>query len=223
MKILIDCGHGIDTHGKCSPDASHNMVSSPYYFREYAWAREVGAMVCSLLMFRGYDAELLVQEVNDVPLKERTQRANKLCKILGRENVLLVSIHVNAAKSDAKWHEARGWSIFTSPGKTKSDDLAMCIFKVAEAEFKDPNREYAKTFNLGDRQKPIRSDWSDGDADWEANLWMLTKTDCTAVLVENFFQDNKEDVKYLKSDKGKGSCAHVIAQGVEDYLERARV
>ncbi len=222
MKILIDCGHGIDTPGKRSPDASHNMTKSPYYFREYAWAREVGAAVCCMLMFEGYDAELIVSEEKDIPLRERTDRVNKICRVLGRDNVLLVSVHVNAAKSDAQWHDARGWCAYTSPGKTKADDLATCMYEVAKTEFLDPNLPYAQAFNFGGRQKPIRSDWTDGDADHEANFWMLTKTECPAVLVENFFQDNKEDVAFLKSDKGKGSCIHVIVQGIENYLASLR-
>lgn len=220
MKILIDVGHGIDTPGKRSPDASRNMTTSPYYFREYKWARDIGAAVCCLLMFEGYDAELIVSEETDVPLKVRTERVNKICRLLGKENVLLVSIHVNAAASDKQWHDARGWCAFTSPGKTKADDLATCMYEVAQKEFLDPNREYYKSFNFGGRQKPIRSDWSDGDPDHEAKFWMLTQTNCPAVLVENFFQDNKEDVAFLKSDKGRGSCIHVISQGIEDYITK---
>jgi len=220
MKILIDCGHGVDTPGKRSPDASRNMKNSPYYFREYAWAREIGAAVCSVLKCEGYDAELLVTEEKDIALSERTDRVNKICRKLGKDNVTLISIHVNAAKSDQQWHDARGWCAYTSPGKTKSDDLASCIYEVAQKEFVTPGTEYAKTFNFQGKQKPIRSDWSDKDADYEANFWMLTKTNCPAVLIENFFQDNKEDVLFLKSSRGHGSCIHVIVQGVEDYLSR---
>ena len=217
MKILIDCGHGINTVGKCSPDASKGIVTSPYYFKEYAWAREVGAMVCFLLQSEGYDAELIVQEEVDIPLQDRTNRVNKICYDLGKSNVILISIHVNAAASDAQWHDARGWSIYTSPGNTKSDALATCIFKVAEKEFSTPGCDYLKNFKSG-KQKPIRSDYSDGDPDYESNLWMLSKTSCPAVLVENFFQDNREDVYYLKSYSGKSSCAKVMVKGIKDYI-----
>lgn len=218
MKILIDCGHGINTVGKCSPDASKGEITSPYYFKEYAWAREVGAMVCCLLDSRGYDAEIIVQEETDVTLQERVNRVNNICRSLGKNNVILVSIHVNAAASDSKWHDARGWSIYTSPGKTKSDDLASCIFKVAEKEFADSGSEYMKNFKTGGKQKPVRSDNTDGDPDYESNLYILAKTNCPAVLVENFFQDNKDDVVYLKSYNGKSSCAKVIVQGIINFF-----
>ena len=111
-------------------------------------------------------------------------------------------------------------AIYTTPGQTKSDLLATEMFEVAKKEFYDPNREYAQTFDFRGRQKPIRSDWSDGDADYEAAFWMLRKTWCTAVLVENFFQDNKLDVAYLNSDKGRGSCAYVMSEGIINYIEK---
>jgi len=38
------------------------------------------------------------------------------------------------------------------------------------------------------------------------------------VLTENFFQDNKEDVKYLLSDKGLGDCIECHVRGIEYYL-----
>ena len=68
MKILIDNGHGIETPGKRSPDAVKNKFSSPLYFREYKWCREVSCMICDLLQAEGFDAELLVPEIQDVSL-----------------------------------------------------------------------------------------------------------------------------------------------------------
>jgi N-acetylmuramoyl-L-alanine amidase len=44
---------------------------------------------------------------------------------------------VNAAASDGKWHNATGWEIYTSPGKTKADDLATCLFEAARYNLKD--------------------------------------------------------------------------------------
>ena len=220
MKLLIDNGHGDNTPGKCSPAASLGQIYSKYYLKEYAWTRTEACRVADLLMFDGFDVELLVPEVWDVPLATRTARVNEWCRKLGAENVLCISIHVNAAKSDHQWHDARGWCAFTSPGKTKADLLATEMYNVALEEFYDPNREYAQTFYFGGKQKPVRCDWSDGDPDQEAKFWMLTKTNCPTVLVENFFQDNKEDVLYLRSLKGQGSCAHVITQGISNYFDK---
>ncbi len=73
MKILIDNGHGVNTPGKRSPDGR---------FLEYRYNREIARAVVEHLQLRGYDTELVVPEKEDISLKERVNRANKLsCQI----------------------------------------------------------------------------------------------------------------------------------------------
>ena len=88
MKILIDNGHGCNTPGKRSPDGR---------FREYAYTRYIAKAVVADLRDLGYDAERIVTEEYDVSLSARCSRVNAWCAELGKRNVLLVSIHVNAA------------------------------------------------------------------------------------------------------------------------------
>ena len=88
MKIFIDNGHGLMTAGKRSPDGQ---------FREAFYNREIAKRVVADLVDRGYDAELLVPEDDGVSLEERVRRVNTACFLLGKSNVMLVSIHVNAA------------------------------------------------------------------------------------------------------------------------------
>ena len=221
--ILIDNGHGKDTPGKCSPDASLGKINSPLYFREYAWARKCAQGICDVLTFEGYTAFLLVKEEEDIPLKDRTNRIKAYCRTYGTENIIVVSIHVNAAKSDKKWHEARGLAVYTSPGQTKSDILATCIYDAAVEELtkRTYGHPYGNSFGPEDgKQKPIRSDWSDGDPDHEAKFWMLTQHPATAVLVEHFFQDNKKDVEFLKSNEGLGACIQLNVEGIETYIKK---
>lgn len=114
MKIFIDNGHGIETPGKRSPDGK---------FLEYQYNRIIASRVIAELLDCGYDASLLVPEIFDVPLAERCNRVNAVCNEVGVGNVILVSIHVNAAGSDGKWHKASGWSAYTTPGITRADLL----------------------------------------------------------------------------------------------------
>ena len=192
--ILIDNGHGMETPGKRSPDGS---------FREYAWTREVARMTCDILRAEGYDARLLVPEDRDVSLSERCNRANKFDK----RKSILVSIHNNAAGNGSKWMKARGWSIYTTRGITEADNLAERIWYRAKSVFRWPLtvRSYSSA-SLGH--------------DYEENYYILLHTYMPAVLVEHFFQDNKEDVAYLVTDEAKASCAEVIVEGVKDYLKR---
>lgn len=193
MKILIDNGHGVETPGKRSPDGS---------FREYRWSREVARMVCDALVADGYDAELLVPETKDISLSERCRRANKYSKY----DTILVSIHNNAAGNGSRWMSARGWSIYTTKGITKADYLAECIYQRAKETFIAPLsvRTYSNSQKLAH--------------DWEANFYLLLHSYCPAVLIENFFMDNKADVAFLKKEDGKRTCASVIVEGIKDYL-----
>ena len=97
MKIFIDNGHGLMTAGKRSPDGQ---------FREAFYNREIVKRVVADLVDRGYDAELLLPEDDDVSLEERVRRVSAARFLLGKANVILVSIHVNAAGNGSKWMNA---------------------------------------------------------------------------------------------------------------------
>lgn len=53
---------------------------------------------------------------------------------------------------------------------------------------------------------------------WMVNLYICKHTNCPAVLVENFFQDNKEDVDFLLSEKGKQCVTDIMVEGIKRYL-----
>ena len=194
MKILIDNGHGLMTAGKRSPDG---------LFREAFYNREIARRVVADLVDRGYDAELLVPEDDDVSLAERVRRVNAACLRFGKRNVILVSIHVNAAGNGTKWLNATGWSVYTCSGQTESDKLAECLCEAAIKNF--PGRR-------------IRTDMSDGDMDWEKGFYILRKTLCPAVLTENFFMDNKSDLEFIQSRVGKQTVVDTHVEGIVEYL-----
>ena len=194
MKIFIDNGHGLMTAGKRSPDGQ---------FREPFYNREIAKRVVSDLNDRGLDAELLVPEDDDMSLAERVRRVNAACFLLGKQNVILVSIHVNAAGNGSKWLNATGWSVYTCKGQTASDKLAECLCQAAIKNFP------------GHR---IRTDMSDGDMDWEEGFYILRKSLCPAVLTENFFMDNHSDLEYLQSRAGKQAVVDTHVEGIVEYL-----
>lgn len=212
MKILIDNGHGVNTAGKCSPDKR---------LREYAWARDIARRLEQTLKALGYDAERIVPEETDISLTERCRRVNILCTRLGTANCILVSIHSNAAGGDGKWKTAGGWCVYTSPGRTKADDLATSLWNAANIVLKP----YADRFKVlqaqgvyDRRQVPFRADWSDGDPDYEARFTILTGTRCPAVLTESLFQDNKGDVDFLLSEEGKQAIVNLHVEGIKNYI-----
>lgn len=196
MKILIDAGHGIDTPGKRSPDGS---------FLEYLWNRQVADLVLTGLRASGIDADMVVTETNDITLRTRAMRVNRVCDRMGASNVLLVSIHANTAGNGKSWMNATGWECHTSPGKTRSDALAECFYKSFSAAFPE---------------KRMRRDLSDGDSDKESKFYILTKTRCPAVLLENFFYDNRDECAWLLLEGTKVSIADAIVTGLKMYLKR---
>ena len=199
MVVLIDAGHGIDTLGKRSPDGK---------FREYLWNRQVADLVLARLASRSISCDLVVTETNDIPLKTRVSRVNSVCNRLGKENVLLLSIHSNALGTGKYWMTAKGWSCYTTKGETKSDALAECMYDAFELEFKD---------------RKIRKDYSDGDRDWEENFYIIQKSKCPAVLLENFFYDNEEECHWLLKQETKERVADAIVKGLLIYLSQIEI
>ena len=195
MLILIDNGHGLDTPGKRSPDGK---------FLEATYTREIARRVVADLIDRDYNAEILVPETQDIPLSERVRRINTYCQALGKQNVILISIHVNAAGNGSQWLNATGWSVYTCKGQTESDRLAGILYEAAIKNF--PGRR-------------IRTDFSDGDPDWEEGFYILRKSLCPAVLTENFFMDNHSDLEYLQSRAGKQAVVDTHMEGIVEWLE----
>lgn len=193
-KILIDPGHGINTPGKRSPDGR---------FREYAYNRLIAKAVVQHLKYRGYDAQLLVTEEYDVSLTERIRRANDWCNRIGRRNVILISIHVNAAGHGDKWYNAMGWCCYTSRGQTAGDKLADALYESAAIHLTGHN---------------LRKDYTDGDPDQEADFYILKHTACAAALTENGFQDSVKSLQYLESDEGKRAIVALHVDGIVNYL-----
>lgn len=187
--ILIDNGHGAETPGKCSPDGR---------LREYAWTREIARRVCDKLKALGYDARLLVPELNDVSLRERVRRVNSVCAGAGSDNILLVSIHVNAAGT-GQWHNASGWTAWIAPNASqRSRKLAMLL--------------NAEAVNLNLKGNRSREPFFTG------NFAILRDTKCPAVLTENMFQDNLHDVAYLLSDRGQSEITDLHITAITKYL-----
>lgn len=192
IKILIDNGHGSDTSGKCSPDKR---------LLEYKWSREVAQMIVNKLKSEGYDAERIVTEENDISLKERCRRVNTICSQVGKENCILISVHINAANGTG-WSNATGWSGWVAPNASNnSKKLAKIIY------------EEAATRGLeGNRSVPSGKYWT-------GNFAIVRDTNCTSVLTENLFMTNKKEVDFLLSDEGKQTITDLHVAGLKKYIE----
>lgn len=211
MIILIDNGHGSNTeqNGKYSPKLTSDMNIGGEFtnggrFREWKYNRVIAKQIVDKLKSMDYDARLVVPEDKDISLSERIRRINTICNKEGAGNVLMISVHANAKGNGTAWENAKGWEAYTTRGKTKSDKLADFLYARA-----DKNLEGRK----------IREDWTDGDRDKEADFYMIKKSYCPAVLTENFFYDNKDDLEYMTSDAGVHGVVRLHVEGIVDFIE----
>ena len=197
MIILIDNGHGKDTSGKRSPDGR---------LLEYLYARDIARRMEDKLAHAGKKVMRIVTEETDIHLGERCRRVNDICEMYGTSNVLLVSIHCNAAPpNDSRWHTARGWSAHVSQNSSwKSKLLARHLVAAAE--------ECGLRVRKFSSQVPY----------WTQNLAICRDTRCPAVLTENLFQDNRDDVAFLLSEEGRTTITKVNVLGILEYINDIR-
>lgn len=197
MKILIDNGHGINTLGKTSPDGR---------LKEYEWARDIAGRLEAKLKTKGFDAERIVPETNDISITTRCNRVNAICKQVGAKNVVLVSIHNNAA-GNGSWGTAKGFSVFVSKNASSNSKKFASIF----------TDEAIARKMMGNRSVPAEKYWT---WSWtKADIGILKGTACPAVLTENGFMDNKEECDYLLSEQGKQAFVDLHVAAIEKYIK----
>lgn len=208
--IILDNGHGDNTPGKRSP-WSACKVKPELDFYEWKYNRELIPLLINALCPEGFEVLQLVSEDTDITLAERVRRINNKVKDnAARGNrTLLISLHNNAAGKGDKWTTARGWSAWTTRGQNNSDKLADCLYEAAD-KILPP---------LGQK---VRKDKSDGDADYEADFYILKGANCPAVLIEQMFQDNIEDVKWLLTDEGREALVEIVKDGVKSFVEKMK-
>lgn len=207
--IIFGTAHRLREYGKCSPDGR---------LRECVWSREICSELKAKLESYGYPV-LIDFEPLDLPktmqtpnstierqreLALRVNYVNEVCRQEGASNVLYVSVHVDASGKDGQWHNAHGWSVRVYPkASPQSRRLAGCLF------------DAAKGHGLHMRQPHETQKY------WEQSLYVLKHTQCPAVLTENMFQDNREDVDFLLSDEGRHAIMRAHVEGILNYLEQS--
>lgn len=190
MFIVLDCGHSKNTSGKRSPDGR---------FREYEYNRRLGKEIGKRLSQLGinwcftYDTE----DEKDLALTDRANVANRMSKMYGAKNVLLVSIHHNACGNGKEWINATGWEIYTTKGDTISDKYAKVFVESA--------REVLPQYG-----RKIRGHN-------EADFTVIKKTVCPSVLIEYGFFTNKQEMEWMMTDEALDAFATLTVNAIKKF------
>lgn len=186
--VFLDAGHGgLDSSGKyvTAPSKQYKHSRGEFHgggwFYEGVWNRVLTYRVAAKLRNLNIQHIVVSHEYVDNSLTYRVDMANWYAKRVSK--TLYISNHSNAMGSG----QARGFEVYSSPGRTKSDDVV--------------NLHIQNVKDLLGSSIDYRYDTSDGDLDKEANFYVLRQTTMAAILVEHLFFDNYEDAKLLMDDE----------------------
>lgn len=191
IMIILDNGHGKETPGKRSP----KWKDGSQLF-EWEFNRDIVNRIAEKLQKLNINHFILVPEERDISLTERANRANKINKQY-KNKCFLVSIHANAGGGT-------GWEVWTSVGTTKSDSIATVFWNEMKIEFP---------------QQKMRLDTTDNDVDKESNFTILYKTNCPAILTENFFMDTEKDCRLIMSNAGRQKIANAHVRAIQKVID----
>ena len=197
---IIDAGHGGILNGKYTTgNMKKYEFNGPgqknFTIYEGVVNRKIALKLIEKLEAKGLPYySLNADDPRDTPLLTRVKQANELYKT--DKSCYYLSIHSNANSSvlKGKGIKARGFEIWTSKGKTKSDMVA----KIAGEAYK---KHFAEKY----RWRGLK----------EANFTVLAKTHCPAILVENLFFDNYDEATFLNSDEGQEAIADCLFDAVQ--------
>lgn len=197
MLIVIDVGHNFsDTWQKMSP-----IREDGTRFYEFDNNRKIGRLLSMELdrLDIPYVYTIHPDDRNDKSLENRVGIANSIAYREGKNNVLFLSIHSDAYGMGDKWYDdIIGFSIFTSKGNTLSDKYAEVFLK----NYKE---------GLGNNSK-VRDEY-------DKNYYVLSKTICPAILLENGFYTSRKDLEFIDSDEGRKTIVDIIVKSIQEIIK----
>ncbi len=220
MIVMIDRGHGVNTNSKFSPELTPDMSIPQQFvkdgrFREWLYNKHVATLVYQKLKEKANVLNIEpkyvvpITEDSDVGLRQRARNIKNVVNEYGKDNVISMSFHANAAGTGDKWMNGRGWSCFIHESTNESSKpLSAFMYQAANNIFRPKGHEVIACTKDGCKGA--------------FTMCNTGATGCPSILFENFFFDNKEDLKYLTSQEGINTIVNVVLTGLENYLNYRR-
>lgn len=206
--VFIDAGHGginpsngdyTTSPQKMWRHPGEVMHNQKGWFYEGVFNRAVALKLEHKLMDANICYERVYHHYEDWDLDYRVDFANWRSRMYERS--VYISLHANAFNGRT---DVEGFEVYTSPGRTNSDDIAESIY------------EYVQ--DLFGAELRYRPDRSDNDYDREARFYVLTKTVMPAVLVEHDFFDYLPAAKRLLENFTQERFAEAEFRAIVDYI-----
>ena len=185
--IALDDGHGMSTAGKRTPtlpNGKKSIDTGANFMHENEFNRAVVKYLDAHLKRSGFKTLLVAPTDADTSLEARTALANS------KKADAYVSVHANA--NTGTYGSWGGIETFYHPSSSDSKKLALSV-----------QGQLVKGTKLRDRGI------KDG-----SGLWVIRKTNMSAILVECAYMDNKEEALLLNSTAYREECALEIAKGI---------
>ena len=174
---LLDPGHGglingvYQTNGKRSPKLPDGRT-----LYEGVFNRDIAARLIDIFHDSNTSVINLVDTNQDMPLRERVRKANLLHQ--EKSNCIYVSIHANAYGDGQTFNSARGIGVYHHVHSSKGQKLAKVL-----------QPHLVRYTGFRDRGIKANETW--------ANFYVLRKTHMPAILSENGFMTNLNEVEKL--------------------------
>ncbi|MBZ0269610.1 N-acetylmuramoyl-L-alanine amidase, partial [bacterium] len=229
LRVMVDPGHGGEDAGRTNPDG----------LREKHLALEFSkALVEEINKRRGFEAELTRSGDYFVSLARRREIAEE------RGAHLFISVHFNAAPSA---RSARGTEVYfvsmsgaddrataelvhaensadlvgglPPRDDETSDALARMLVGLRQADSVERSQRLAMTVTEhvghvpGIRTRNVK----------QAGFAVLKSLFMPAILVEVAFLTNREDARFVRSDRNRDRYVEAITDGIVDYCESVEV
>jgi len=201
--IYLDAGHsGIDKFGRYLTAPSKQFKHEGLTLHKDGWFfegvsnRAYADIIEPMLIKAGFNVIRTFNPILDTTLQERVNVANRHQRTLNRatDAGLFLSLHSNAHNGIA-----RGFSAHTSIGTTFSDTIAKAI---REGYMKDVSSKWkTRVFSLKDD-----------------NFFVLKNTNMPAVLLENLFFDNRDDVQIILNASYREDYCRMIVEVLKGFM-----
>ena len=196
----LDNGHGALQEGKRSP--FFEWDGEQIQFFEWEFNRDIVVRITKQLKELGiaYHEVAPNPELMGSDVQERTRRAARYATDLPK---IFVSVHANAAgRTYGGWSDASGVETWTG-----------------DNDFVIHSNAFAEIFN----EKIVKAiGWKDrGVKDTRTNknpIYVLDKAECVAILTENGFFTNKNEVRELMKDEVRKKIADAHVEAIR-YFE----